>query len=30
MMGEVLSGAEQPEAALDDAWNRVMDAYGKR
>jgi multiple sugar transport system substrate-binding protein len=30
MMGEVLSGAEEPEAALDDAWNRVMDAYGKR
>ena len=30
MMGEVLSGAKEPEEALDDAWQRVMDAYGKR
>jgi len=29
MMGEVLSGTKEPEAALDDAWNRVMDAYNK-
>lgn len=29
MMGEVLSGAKAPEAALDDAWNRVNDAYKK-
>jgi multiple sugar transport system substrate-binding protein len=29
MMGEVLSGAKAPEAALDDAWNRVNDAYAK-
>ena len=29
MMGEVLSGAKQPEAALDDAWKRVNDAYAK-
>ncbi|MCT7378058.1 extracellular solute-binding protein [Chelativorans salis] len=29
MMGEVLSGTKEPEAALDGAWNRVMDAYGK-
>lgn len=29
MMGEVLSGSKEPEAALDDAWNRVMDAYNK-
>lgn len=29
MMGEVLSGSKEPEAALDDAWNRVMDAYDK-
>jgi multiple sugar transport system substrate-binding protein len=29
MMGEVLSGSREPEAALDGAWNRVMDAYGK-
>jgi multiple sugar transport system substrate-binding protein len=27
MMGEVLSGAKEPEAALDDAWTAVMDAY---
>ncbi len=27
MMGEVLSGAKEPEAALDDAWTQVMDAY---
>jgi multiple sugar transport system substrate-binding protein len=29
MMGEVLSGAKEPEAALNDAWARVMDAYKK-
>jgi multiple sugar transport system substrate-binding protein len=29
MMGEVLSGTKEPEAALDDAWARVMDAYAK-
>ena len=29
MMGEVLSGAKAPDAALDDAWNRVNDAYSK-
>lgn len=29
MMGEVLSGSKEPEAALDGAWNRVMDAYAK-
>ena len=29
MMGEVLSGTKQPEAALDDAWTQVMDAYGR-
>ena len=29
LLGEVLSGAKEPEAALDDAWNRVMDAYAK-
>ena len=29
MMGEVLSGAKDPEAALKDAWARVMDAYQK-
>jgi multiple sugar transport system substrate-binding protein len=29
MMGEVLSGSKEPEAALDDAWQRVMDAYTK-
>jgi multiple sugar transport system substrate-binding protein len=29
MMGEVLSGAKEPEAALNDAWARVMDAYAK-
>jgi multiple sugar transport system substrate-binding protein len=29
MMGEVLSGAKEPEAALDDAWARVNDAYSK-
>jgi multiple sugar transport system substrate-binding protein len=29
MMGEVLSGSKEPEAALDDAWARVMDAYNK-
>jgi multiple sugar transport system substrate-binding protein len=29
MMGEVLSGTKEPEAALDDAWQRVMDAYNK-
>lgn len=27
MLGEVLSGSEEPEAALDDAWAQVMDAY---
>jgi multiple sugar transport system substrate-binding protein len=27
MLGEVLSGAKEPEAALDDAWGRVMEAY---
>ena len=27
MMGEVLSGAKEPEEALDDAWERVIDAY---
>ena len=29
MMGEVLSGSKEPEEALDDAWQRVMDAYNK-
>jgi multiple sugar transport system substrate-binding protein len=29
MMGEVLSGSKDPEAALDDAWARVNDAYSK-
>jgi multiple sugar transport system substrate-binding protein len=29
MMGEVLSGTKEPEAALDDAWARVNDAYTK-
>jgi multiple sugar transport system substrate-binding protein len=29
MMGEVLSGSKEPEAALDDAWARVNDAYSK-
>jgi len=29
MMGEVLSGTKEPEAALDDAWARVNDAYAK-
>jgi multiple sugar transport system substrate-binding protein len=29
MMGEVLSGTKEPEAALDDAWARVNDAYSK-
>lgn len=29
MMGEMLSGSKEPEAALDDAWQRVMDAYDK-
>jgi multiple sugar transport system substrate-binding protein len=29
MMGEVLSGSKEPEAALDDAWQRVMEAYNK-
>ncbi|WP_421722960.1 extracellular solute-binding protein [Bauldia sp.] len=29
MMGEVLSGSEEPETALDEAWARVMDAYDK-
>ena len=29
MMGEVLSGTKEPEAALDDAWARAMDAYAK-
>ena len=29
MMGEVLSGSKEPEAALDDAWERMMDAYNK-
>jgi multiple sugar transport system substrate-binding protein len=29
MMGEVLSGSKEPEAALDDAWSRVNDAYSK-
>jgi multiple sugar transport system substrate-binding protein len=29
MMGEVLSGTKQPEAALDDAWARVNEAYAK-
>jgi multiple sugar transport system substrate-binding protein len=27
MMGEVLTGSKEPEAALDDAWAQVMDAY---
>ena len=27
MMGEVLSGSKAPEAALDDAWDRVDGAY---
>jgi multiple sugar transport system substrate-binding protein len=29
MMGEVLSGSKEPEAALDGAWERVMAAYDK-
>ncbi len=29
MMGEVLSGSKAPDAALDDAWARVSDAYSK-
>jgi multiple sugar transport system substrate-binding protein len=29
MMGEVLSGSKEAEAALDDAWARVNDAYSK-
>ena len=29
MMGEVLSGSKEPEAALDGAWQRVMEAYNK-
>jgi multiple sugar transport system substrate-binding protein len=29
MMGEVLSGSKEPEAALDGAWQRVMAAYNK-
>jgi multiple sugar transport system substrate-binding protein len=29
MMGEVLSGTKEPEAALDDAFARVMEAHGK-
>jgi multiple sugar transport system substrate-binding protein len=29
MMGEVLSGTKEPEAALDGAWQRVLDAYNK-
>lgn len=29
MMGEALTGAKTPEAALDDAWARVNDAYSK-
>ena len=29
MMGEVLSGSKAPEAALDGAWERAMDAYNK-
>ncbi len=29
MMGEVLSGSKEPEAALDGAWDRVMAAYSK-
>ena len=29
MMGEVLSGSKEPEAALDGAWERVMAAYNK-
>jgi multiple sugar transport system substrate-binding protein len=29
MMGDVLSGSKTPEAALDDAWNRVQTAYKK-
>ncbi len=29
MMGEVLAGTKEPEAALDDAWARVNDAYSK-
>ena len=29
MMGEVLSGSKAPEEALDDAWQRTMDAYNK-
>ena len=29
MMGEVLSGTKEPEAALDDAWARVNEAYAK-
>lgn len=27
MLGEVLSGTREPEAALDAAWEQVMDAY---
>ena len=29
MMGDVLTGAKPPEAALDDAWKAVNDAYAK-
>jgi multiple sugar transport system substrate-binding protein len=29
MMGEILSRTKEPEAALKDAWARVMDAYRK-
>jgi multiple sugar transport system substrate-binding protein len=29
MLGEVLSGSKEPEAALDGAWERVMAAYSK-
>jgi multiple sugar transport system substrate-binding protein len=29
MMGDVLTGAKQPEQALDDAWKAVNDAYAK-
>lgn len=29
MMGDVLTGAKEPEQALDDAWKAVNDAYAK-
>jgi len=29
MLGEVLSGTKEPEAALEDAWARVNDAYAR-